>query len=196
MFSPTRAENESLKVELSFTQTKIADLETKLKDKEQSLKIYAQKLKLMDERRYDFYQEKYFPDNTNAASTSGVGSECSCQVNAKISRNSSQIHSALVRICDLESKVVSLQAKPSDSMTNSDGPTVLKDSIPSSQTHAQPSSDNNVLPDQIPVARSSSTGLPELSFNSPNCAEDTLSISSSDHESDFNFDTLNNFNLN
>ena len=119
-----------------------------------------------------------------------MGSECSCQVNAKISRNSSQIHSALVRICDLESKVVSLQAKTSDSMTNSDGPTVLKDSIPSSQTHAQPSSD------QIPVARSSSTGLPELSFNSPNCAEDTLSISSSDHESDFDFDTLNNFNLN
>ena len=179
-----------MKVELSFTQTKIADLESKLKDKEQSLKIYAQKLQIMDGKRYDYFQEKYFPNNSDVNSASVTGSDCSCQINAKILRNSSQIQSSLARISDLEVEVSRLGSYHPIRSENTGLP--VSEGHISPLTSDIPSSSSN-MNHQAPASE-----LPPTASSLDPCSSNrtVMSVSSSDHESDFEFEAPNHMNLN
>ena len=66
MFSPEQTKIESLKIELCFAKTIIADLENQKNDRENSLKIYKQKVKLLEYQRSDFYHESYFSTSVTA----------------------------------------------------------------------------------------------------------------------------------
>ena len=69
-YSPEKAEIESLKIELSFTKTKIAELEVQLKDKEQSIKIYLQKIKILESERVNRLGEQYFTESSSSKTSS------------------------------------------------------------------------------------------------------------------------------
>ena len=54
-----KAEIESLRIQLSYSKTKISQLELETKEKDQSIKIYLQKLKLLEAERNDNYRDQY-----------------------------------------------------------------------------------------------------------------------------------------
>ena len=107
--SSEQAEIESLKIELSYARTKIVDLETKIDDGKETLKVYSHKLKILEENRSSFLKEKYFSSKDQADTSPLARSpsetsnllECSCQVRAKISKNSAKLQEFEMKISEL-----------------------------------------------------------------------------------------------
>ena len=91
--TPEKAEIESLKIELSYARAQIIDLETKNSDKDKTIKIYSQKLKIFEENRLNSLDQKYFSTTSPNPhpSNSSRGSDCSCQIQSKISRNETNL---------------------------------------------------------------------------------------------------------
>ena len=128
-FTPERAEIESLKIELSFARTKIADLTTKNKDNEQTINIYSQKIKLLEQNRREFVQQKYFSaadSSSKPSSDMSLTLDCDCKIRAQITKNTLNINDISQKLCHEAS--LGSRTSPPSLVTSSDASKAAVDS--------------------------------------------------------------------
>ena len=190
-FTPETAKIESLKIELSYARTKIVDLESKVKDGQESLKIYSHKLKILEETRAAFLNKKYSTNvslSSNVASsdasssnTSVLSSDCSCQIRAKLTRNSEKLEEFELRFTELCHVVDGIARIGENSDTASYQPTAPPSAPPPpdpSQTQ-QSQSDPDIL--------SIVTNQESVSQPCNDIINEALDVSSEAESSDFAF---------
>ena len=189
---PLRAENDSLKVELSFTRTKIIELESKLNDKEQSNKILNQKVKLLEEGRHDYYKNKYFP--TRESHISGFPkSECSCQLQARIIENSFTLSSISDRLSKIETKILEMNPSEPNAPSNAEPPcpSDLENAV-SSPIRPQTMSKTATSLTNCATTMTAFSSAISVDTNLRRRCPDNIEVSdSSDSDSEFNFEHLN-----
>ena len=110
-FTQEKAELEALKIELSYTRTKIVDLETKLDDKNNSLKIYKHKVSMLESSRMNKFHNEYLAPKvtTNISNTSSL---CSCSVQQILLEHAN-------RLTTLETKMNDEYVSVNDQMSSS-----------------------------------------------------------------------------
>ena len=185
-----KAEIDSLKIELSFAQTKIVELESKKKDQENSLKIYEQKLKLLETERLNNLKEKYYPSAHNISSQVNLSGDsdqllCKCKLQSQII--------ALTKEVDRLSKKLFLQTHPENVSSNpthqecGPGPQSTAD-VTQNLQEAPP-----ILPQDIPENNASNTFSFEdetYDYVASDAVNDKCFFDSSNTESDFEFSPI------
>ena len=153
--SPRKAEIESLKIELGYAHTKIAELHSRNHDHQETIKIYSQKLKLLEKGQSDYLNEKYFSSSSDMSSSS----DCPCQTKLKISKNTEKLK-------NLELKLNQELDKINNKL---DGHSITAPSPPSSprlpsSSHPSPptSQPSNRDPETLPSSQSKQTTSHDL----------------------------------
>ena len=193
-FSPEKAEIESLKIQLSFARTKIADLETKNEDHEQTINIYAQKIKLLHNSQMEVLQEKYFPTklaDSSPPSNKPISLDCDCKIRAQIVRNTLNNKDISQRLHHDQDPT----SAPKNSSTAAANSVNTAGSVPLSTSTSSPttlllseSSSYSGPPPRIIQAdvADNHTGTNQIKPTSAPAATEAV-VLESDHESDFDF---------
>ena len=100
-YTQENAETESLKVQLSYAKTHIADLESQIRQKEQSLRIYVEKIKQLESHSEQLIQSQYLSSKSSAF-TIPPSMDCPCQTRAQLLKIHNDINSMMQRISMLE----------------------------------------------------------------------------------------------
>ena len=98
VFTPSEAELNSLKIELSYARTQIINLEAELEDKKKTNDVYLQKIKLLEASRSDILNDKYFSRSPvdNLTGSLPSSSSCICQIKQVLSSISNDLKQKII----------------------------------------------------------------------------------------------------
>ena len=203
-FTPERAKVESLKIELSFARTKIADLKVKNDDQEQTINIYSQKITQLEENRRELLHGKYFKSKESIPAPSSnvsLSLDCKCKIRAQITENMQNI-SLLSK--KLEHEMINNHSHGVSSSTSSSRPSQVQSAtsiapqigdIPNPSSISSPEQAASTSPRQASqsaesVPATAVTNLDDndhIQFDEATTAHSVEATNDSDQESDFDF---------
>ena len=192
--SPRKAEVESLKIELGYAHTKIAEIQSRNRDHQETIRIYSQKLELMEKSQTGYLHEKYFSSSLDTTSSL----DCPCQTKSKISRNTENLKSLELKIMHelerlnarLEHPRPAAQPAPSSQPPSSHPPQqspVVPEDISPTQNNQQESFTQRETVSQFTFDDINNHDEPE------NVDEDAQTCSASTHQLDSDFEFSDNF---